>query len=187
MEDVIKSIYKISPYKTEYYNRTLFANEREAVYGEITQQSTDAIVNEFKTYFNENAVFYDLGCGLGKMVAHIGIKYGVKKSCGIELSKERIDGANYIKQNYCLEYNNISFINKSFFNCDLTDATVVYCDNTMYDYEFDKKIINSLPKGCLIILRKGTQEVNGQKVNKINKENFPTTYSSKSICYLIKE
>ena len=120
------------------------------------------------------------------MVVHVGMKYDVKKSCGIELSKERIDGANHIKENYCGDYNNITFINKSFIDCDLSDSTVVYYDNTMYDYEFDEKVIDMLPKGCLIICRKSPKNVEGREVFRVDDEKLITTYRKKYIYYMIK-
>lgn len=185
MEKELKEIYEVKPYGL-WGNKTHFANERESVYGEITQESTDNLVTRFNEYFNENTTFYDLGCGLGKMVVHVGMKYDVKKSCGIELSKERIDGANHIKENYCGDYNNITFINKSFFDCDLSDSTVVYYDNTMYDYEFDEKVIDMLPKGCLIICRKSPKNVEGREVFRVDDEKLITTYRKKYIYYMIK-
>ena len=59
------------------------------VYGEVTKKGTNSIVKKFKEYFNKDTVFYDLGSVLSKMVIHIGLEYGVKKSVGIEFSKER--------------------------------------------------------------------------------------------------
>ena len=79
MNNLIK-IYKTSPYleyknKTEFNKSTIGSN----VYGEITQNGTNDLVKHFKSYFNSNTVFYDLGSGLGKMVLHIGIQYEIKK------------------------------------------------------------------------------------------------------------
>ena len=187
MEKELKEIYALKVYKEEYRNKTHFTNERESVYGEITQKATDSLVSRFNEYFNENTVFYDLGCGLGKMVIHLGMQYKLKKSCGIELSKERIQGANDLKQTYCMDYDNITFINKSFFDCDLSDSTVVYYDNTMYDIEFDEKIMELLPKGCLIIFRRSPQNVEGREIIKIKDESLITTYRKTHIYYMIKE
>jgi hypothetical protein len=184
LNENIEKIYKTSPYG-KYRNKTKFDEDKYSTYGEVTQISTNGIVDEFKDYFNEDTVFYDLGCGIGKMVAHIGLQYNPKKSCGIELSKERIQGAFDIKEKYCKEMENISFINESFFNCDVSDATVVYCDNTMYDAELSKMIIDMLPEGCLFICRRKPLR-GGKGVNELTDEKFKTTYKKKNIFYLIK-
>lgn len=184
LKETLETIYKISPYGV-YKNNTHFGNNRNDVYGEVTQTATDGIVDEFKQYFNEDTVFYDLGCGLGKMVAHIGLQYNVKKSCGIEFSKERINGANHIKETYCKDMNNISYIHESFLNHDISDATVAYCDNTMYDNELTKMIIDALPEGCLFICRREPHGVS-QEVKVLENPKFVTTYMKKKIHYLIK-
>lgn len=183
LEQNLDEIYNVSPY-LEYKNKTEFTGDLNPTYGEVTKQSTNAIVNEFKEYFNENTIFYDLGCGLGKMVIHIGLQYNPKKSCGIEYSKERIKGALDIKEKYCKNNNNISFIEGDFMNNDFSDATVVYVDNTVMSHDITKKIIDNLSKGCLFICRK---EPNFNKFIKISKDDFRTTYFYKTIYYLIKK
>lgn len=184
LKEILEKIYKTSPYG-KYRNKTKFDEDKYSTYGEVTQIATNGIVDEFKDYFNEDTVFYDLGCGIGKMVAHIGLQYNPKKSCGVELSKERINGANYIKETYCKEMDNISFIHESFLNHDISDATVVYCDNTMYDAELSKMIIDVLPEGCLFICRRKPLRGDGG-VNELKDEKFKTTYKKTNIFYLIK-
>jgi SAM-dependent methyltransferase len=186
LNTTLNAIYSVSPYG-EYKNNTNFGGTRNDVYGEVTQISTNGIVNEFKNHFNENTVFYDLGCGLGKMVAHIGLQYNPKKSCGIEFSKERINGANHIKETYCKDNDKISFIHGSFLDQDISDATVAYCDNTMYNNELTEKIINTLPKGCLFICRrKPFLEDKSIEITELKKHTFETTYKKSVIHYLIK-
>lgn len=184
LKETLEAIYNVSPYG-EYKNNTNFGDNRNDVYGEVTQIATDGIVSEFRTYFNANTVFYDLGCGLGKMVAHIGLQYNVKKSCGIEFSRERMKGANHIKETYCKDMDNISFIHESFLNHDISDATVAYCDNTMYDNELTKMIIDVLPEGCLFICRREPHGIS-QEVKLLEKQKFITTYRKTKIHYLIK-
>lgn len=188
MEDlnkILEEIYKISPY-LEYKNNTIFKNGYKDTYGEVTQISTNGIVNEFKDYFNEDTVFYDLGCGLGKMVAHIGLQYNPKKSCGIELSKERMKGANHIKETYCKDNDKISFIEGSYFEADISDATVVYCDNTVCPEELTAQIIDILPEGCLFICRRKPIKTQ-QEVKSLDGTRFATTYKKLDIHYLIKQ
>jgi len=184
LNKIIGEIYNISPYEIKYRNKTEFKSEYTDLYGEITQQATNELVNHFKEQFNEDSVFYDLGCGLGKMVVHIGLQYNVKKSCGIELSKERMICARHIKETYCKDNTNISFIEGDVFDNDLSDATVIYVDNTAFPNELTTKIIDTIPKGCLFICRR---KPIGFEVQEMVGEKFVTTYGKKNIIYLIKE
>jgi len=183
LEEKLNEIYKLTPY-LEYKNKTEFKEEYADVYGEITKNGTNGIVKHFKEHFNKDTVFYDLGCGLGKMVIHIGLQYKPKKSCGIELSKERIKGANDLKEKHCKDNNIISFIEGDFFKNDLKDATVVYIDNTAMTRELTQKIVDFLPKGCLFICRK---KPNFTDTETLIGEQFLSTYNTKKIHFLIKE
>ena len=118
------------------------------------------------------------------MVIHIGLQYNPKKSCGIELSKERIKGANDLKEKYCKDNNNISFIEGDFFSNDFSDATVVYVDNTSMEHEVNKKVIDNLQKGCLFICRKKPTFI---EYETLKEEKFKTTYGKSEIHFLIKE
>ena len=99
MKQKLKEIYKTSPH-LKFKNKTKF-NESTIgsdVYGEVTEKGTNMIVNYFQSYFNNSTVFYDLGSGLSKMVIHIGMEHKVKESIGIEYSKERHQGALFLKK-----------------------------------------------------------------------------------------
>ena len=122
-------------------------------YGETGFSSMERIINYFNNYFNENTVFYDLGCGTGKIVYHVGLAYPVKKACGIEFSKERCTTAIRISEKYSIKSDKISIINKNILDCDISDATVIYIDNTLFPKLINDKIYNMIPDGCLVISR----------------------------------
>ncbi|MEM1644503.1 MAG: class I SAM-dependent methyltransferase [Ignisphaera sp.] len=69
-------------------------------------------------------VFYDLGCGDGRVVIKA-VKEGAKKGVCVELNPSLIEKA---KENAKLEnvQGKIAFINDDFFNVPLGDATIVY-------------------------------------------------------------
>lgn len=187
MEDnILKDIYAISPHP--YKNLTVFNPQRDGkdTYGEITQKGTNDLVNHFKKYFNKDTIFYDLGSGLGKMVLHIGMQYNVKKSIGIELSKERYEAAIEIKNKYAKEYNNIEFYNKSLFYCDITDATVIYCDNTVFNADQNQKLYSSIPTGCLFLFKRRLQFKNNIEYEKIY-DLVERTYFQTELSWLIKK
>jgi len=182
LDKILNDIYKIKPYR-DYFNITKFKCRGDADYGEVTQKCTDTIVKYFEKHFNPNTIFYDLGCGLGKMVIHIGLQYNPKKSCGIELSKERIKCGFNLKDKYCKDNNIISFIEGSFFENDISDATVVYCDNQAFREELLPQIIDILPKNCLFICRKSHKDI---EMTEIDDKKLKTTYFKTKIFYLIK-
>tara|TARA_R110000824_G_scaffold79176_1_gene199545 strand:- start:1121 stop:1681 length:561 start_codon:yes stop_codon:yes gene_type:complete len=154
MEKILKEMYNISPY-SEYDNKTYFDKIiGSPTYGEITQKGTNDLVEFFHEYFNKDCVFYDLGSGLSKMVIHIGLQYGIKKSTGIEYSKERHKGALFLKEKYAKNNDNIEVINKDMLKCDISDATVIYVDNTVFTDEIMEKLYKIIPSGCLMLYKK---------------------------------
>lgn len=155
LSKTINEIYQTNAYETGNRNETKFpANVGSPVYGEIMYEGTESLVKKFSEHFNENTIFYDLGCGLGKMVLHIGLKYNPKKSIGIEYSKERASAAKSLKEKYAKDKENIIFEKGNVLDFDLSNATVVYMDNTVFPNHINTKIYNMIPKGCLILYKK---------------------------------
>ena len=193
IEERINKIYSISPYSKESLNETKFSPSivGSPVYGEVMYEGTKAIVDKFSNHFNKDTVFYDLGSGLGKMVLHIGMKYGVKKSIGIEYSKERCDTSKKIKEDYAKDFNSITFHCGNVLDQDLSNATVVYMDNTVFPEHINNKIYGQLPKGCLILYKKPySSKFEGEGFD-LKKQNFEKnlvkrTYNQNSLYWYIK-
>lgn len=189
IEERIKGVYSLSYVDHRFKNKTDFKNGiviGSSIYGEITREGVDTVVNHFKSHFNENTVFYDLGSGYSKMVLHIGIQYGVKKSVGIEYSKERHEGAMYLKEKYASDLKNINVICGDIMKQDLSDATVVYLDNTALPNELSKKIYDLLPKGCLYLFKSPSFLIGVTKYE-MDMDLVDRTYKQKTLCWLIKE
>lgn len=182
---LLDQIYKVSCYDKDFKNKTIYDDTiGSPVYGEIKQEGTNSLINYFKEYFNENTIFYDLGCGLGKMVFHVGL-LDIKKSVGIEYSKERYNGCKYIQTNYCPSNKNIEFYNKSFLEHDYSDATIIYVDNTCFNEDINLKIYKNIPKGCLFIFKNFIRGITEKK--NIERNLVKRTYSQSNICWIIKE
>jgi hypothetical protein len=182
IEDVLKEVYSISPY-LKYRNNTEFKNKIDSTYIETPFEIVDNIVSYFNKYFNKDTIFYDLGSGIGKMVCHIGLKYNIKKSIGIEYSKERISASNFILDNYLKNANNIKFINNSFLNINFNDANVIYFNNICIDNVIVDKVLGKVPKNCLVIFRKNI--LNKHKIN-INKISFLSDDKKYDFLFFIK-
>ena len=182
--DKLNEIYNINPLL--FKNNTDFDKKvGSPIYGEITKVGATNLINYFGKHFNNEAIFYDLGCGIGKFVAHVGI-LGVKKSVGIEYSKERYKGCCHIKNTYCSGLNNIQFYNKSYLEHDFSDATIIYIDNTCVSKEANKILYDKVPIGCLFLF-KSKLRLNTKEHIFFENDLVERTYKQKEICYIIKE
>ena len=124
----------------------------EFVYGEITRKGVDTILEMFSPMFTKDAVFYDLGCGFGRMVSHIAIEKKIKKVCGVELDQERIEWAINNFKNFEYAGATPEILVGDMFKQNLSDATIVYFDNTRWpEVIFD--FFKSLPTGCIFIYK----------------------------------
>lgn len=124
------------------------------------------------------------------MVLHIGMQYKVKKSIGIEYSNERHQGAIHLQEQYAKDYNNIKFLNKSFFDHDISNATVIYTDNTVFPKELNNRLYEKVPIGCLLLYKRFfTNDIISIKEQKKNTYNslVERTYRQSKLVYLIKK
>ena len=175
------------------YNQRIVKNETDfpkhigsPVYGEIEKIGTEKILKMFSKYFNSNAVFCDIGCGLGKMVLHVGLATKVKASIGIEYSKERYDVSLKLKEMYAPKSNHITFYNKSFQDVNLRNVTVAYVDNTMFNDSINNQIFDAIPKGCLLLYKRSIPATKNQKIY-VGKNLIKRTYNQAGLNWLIKE
>jgi hypothetical protein len=184
MDSLVDKVYKdMQKYAHSIVNYTIIEeHEGNQTFGSVIKDDFDKILDNFNQYFNKNTVFYDLGSGLGNIVNHVAIKTSPKKSCGIELSHERYA---YSKE-FSLT-NNIQsiFLEGSFFDFDISDATVIYNDNTMYNAKINKKIYDMIPKGCLYFFRNCAYKFFVKE--EVFSISCGTTYGSSSLFYLIKK
>lgn len=180
----IDRILRAYKYGNGYINETYFDEKLvgSECYGETGYESIENIVNHFIEDFNNETIFYDLGCGVGKIVFHIGLKYKPKKACGIEYSEKRYMFSQFIMKELKITESNIVLINDNILNCDISDATVIYVDNTAFPSIIDNKIYDIIPLNCLVISRKPFK-----RYNKLNKIDSGTNYGTNSLYSFIKK
>lgn len=145
-----------------------------SVYGEITMQGVSKVIAKFREAFNKpNAVFYDLGCGLGRMVGQVALLTNVTRSIGVELCPNRYAAAKKLADSAFFPAAKPEFIEGNFLDQDYSDATIVYIDNTMYNKDVLQRLLGLLPDECIIIYQAGWLHDNAIA--------FPieTTYNSK--------
>jgi predicted RNA methylase len=94
-------------------------------------------------------VFYDLGCGRGRLCVIAVTEFGVKKAVGIELHSGRAAKAAESVQELGLA-DRIEIRNEDFMESDLSDATVVY--SGLEEIEEDVQFFESrLRTGCRLV------------------------------------
>jgi len=132
-------------------DKSQFEKESHSFYNEVLREGVDFLAQTLSKAMGKNAVFYDLGCGSGKMIMHLAIETKMSKIVGIELSKERFERALEIAAEVEFPNTQPAIINDDFRNVDLSDATIVYFDNNGYTLEETEQVMGLLPKGCLIV------------------------------------
>lgn len=126
--------------------------EGNLLYGEITRAGVRNLITALSPeYLNTNSVFYDIGSGVGKVVLHINEIVGCQ-TIGIEMSKGRVEKAKELQ--LLVPRKKVTFINDTFQNCDMSDATVIYIDSTVMNEKVLKQLLEKVPKGCLLISSK---------------------------------
>jgi hypothetical protein len=187
MEEKIKTLKEIYKLGSENCtNNTPFDYDTVGSegYGETGYNTFKELIDKYQEYFNDDAVFYDLGSGCGKLVFHVGIMCNAKKSCGIEFSKERYEYS--IKTLGKYNYENISFINDNILNVDLSDATVIYLDNTLFPRNIDNQIYDKIPIGCIVFSRKLFRE-SKKNLEFIQNIMATTNYGTSELYIMIKK
>lgn len=116
-------------------------------------------------------IFYDLGCGEGRVIAYVAKKYGAK-SIGVEYSP-LLTFANKLRW----RGKNIQFLRQNIFNTNISNATVIYL------YLFPKlleklapKIIEECEAGTTIISHKFRITKLEKYLTKTNEKDSHLTY-----------
>ncbi len=130
-----------------------FEDPAKATYNEVLQSGAESMIRFFASAMGKKAVFYDLGCGQGKLIMHLAIETKMSKITGIELNKERFSQAVTISEEVEFPQTQPQIINADFRNVDLSDATIVYFDPIGYTLEETAEVVSLLPPGCLLIYR----------------------------------
>jgi hypothetical protein len=140
----VKSLYTgINSYllkKNDPYKKLKEHNKNDVVetYGEILPKGVDRIINNIS--IDKNDVFFDLGCGCGKVVTQFYYQTCVKSSNGVEFSTTRFSQAQEIKEKIKITDNRLNFYRSNFFNIDLSHGTIFYIASTCFNKETMKKI-----------------------------------------------
>lgn len=160
-------------------------------YGEIEISSVKEVINYLKPKASD--VFYDLGSGNGKVVVQFYLDTNIKKSVGIELSKDRhaqaLTALNHLRKMGLVDKNRkLDLRYGNILKEDFSDATIIYMCSTCFSEDLMKALMEKMTK-----LAKGARVVTlkrfpySEKLELITSLKLPMTWSPKgSWVYIYK-
>ncbi|KAL4115759.1 hypothetical protein PRIC2_012765 [Phytophthora ramorum] len=140
---------------------------RLMTYGEVSVESIAATILPLLN-LDEDDVFFDLGCGTGKILVQAALQTSCKRTIGIELMQNRVlEGHKALKRLKALDLSILHEKQIEVFRGDifvppeeahLMDATVVFINNVMFGPVLMLKVLallKDMPKlRCVVTLRK---------------------------------
>ena len=180
----IKSLYAgVNSYlldENDPYNKLKEHNKNDIVetYGEILPAGVNKIINNIS--IDKNDVFFDLGCGCGKVVTQFYYQTCVKSSNGVEFSTTRFSQAQEIKEKIKITDNRLNFYRSNFFNTELSQGTIFYIASTCFDektmLKIWKKISNNKNLNAIIILNSFPETCDFSKVKRTKSIEVPCSW-----------
>jgi len=181
----VKSLYNgVSSYslnENDPYNKLKKHNKNDvfSTYGEILPVGVDRIINNIS--IDKNDVFFDLGCGCGKVVTQFYYQTCVKSSNGVEFSTTRFSQAQEIKEKIKITDNRLNFYRSNFFNIDLSHGTIFYIASTCFNKETMKKIWDKISTNknlnAIIVLTRFPKTCDFSKVKRTKSIEVPCTWA----------
>ncbi len=136
----------------------------DPTYGEIKHLSATVLLDALQ--LTSEDVFYDLGCGVGKLVMQVYLMSPAKRAVGIELSEARCGCARKVLKpisgklyDTCMNCENeirkllgqeklkkttkktIEFFEKDMLKADISDATVIFTCSTCFSDDLMNKLV----------------------------------------------
>ena len=181
----VKSLYTgVNSYsldENDPYNKLKENNKNDVVetYGEILPKGVDRIINNIS--IDKNDVFFDLGCGCGKVVTQFYYQTCVKSSNGVEFSTTRFSQAQEIKEKIKITDNRLNFYRSNFFNINLSHGTIFYIASTCFNKETMKKIWDKISNNknlnAIIVLTKFPKTCDFSKVKRKKSIEVPCSWN----------
>jgi SAM-dependent methyltransferase len=179
--------YSIDPVESS----SLIEKGAAPTYGEATYEAVARIAQMVEPELAKG-VFYDLGSGVGKVVAQIYTTTKARKCVGIELSPTRHKSAQEAlvrmgKKGLIQKGRTISFKQGNILDENLKDATVVFMCSTCFSPELMNKITDKLAagrKGLVVVTLKQLPHDKRFRLDKTEK--MKMTWSASSPVYLYR-
>ena len=122
------------------------AAKSSATYGEIRPAATLHLLDALQ--LTRRDVFYDLGCGVGKVVLLAAMASSAKRCVGVELAADRIALAREVLDHAhaqrFVRRGRVEFREADILRTDLSDATVLYTCSTAFPTPFMGRLMRKL-------------------------------------------
>lgn len=174
------------------------AQNSNVTYGELKAESIPILYEIYSRYAPLSNIlssyrnFYDLGCGVGKIVLGLTALNSSLKGVGIELVSERIQQANTalqrlrdtsIKQR--VEFVCLSFLDNSI---NYSNACWIFISNLCFTDDTKQQLVEKLERelntGSIVVCSK---ELNSTKFEQLNHITLPMSWSDESKVYVYKK
>jgi len=172
--------------------------DHKITYGEVLPESVTVLYEIFSKYAPLTKIsqpyrnFYDIGCGIGKLVVGIASQHSFLKATGVEIVPERIIQANTALQRIRddslkkrIEFLCISMLDDS---VNYSNACWIFISNLCITLETNEKLFeklaNEVKTGCIIVCSKSHSNTNFEELNIVT---LPMTWSITSKVYVYKK
>jgi SAM-dependent methyltransferase len=167
--------------------KRLNLDSKELTYGEITFLAFRKILAHVNPKPGE--IFYDLGCGTGKVVVAAALLAPWKEVFGIEILEDIFNKAMNVKKqyddyakNHSLNLPPINLINTDLKAYDFSNADVIYIASTCFDYDFMEEFgtkCTQLKSGSRVITL--TKELHNPDLEKKVSFSVPMTWGDSTV------
>jgi SAM-dependent methyltransferase len=172
--------------------------DHKITYGEVLPESIPVLYEIFSKYAPLTKIsqpyrnFYDIGCGVGKLIIGMASQHSFLKATGVEIVPERIISANTALQRIRddslkkrIEFLCISMLDDSL---NYSNACWIFISNLCITLETNDKLFvklaNELKTGCIIVCSKSHSNTNFEELNIVT---LPMTWSNTSKVYVYKK
>jgi tRNA G46 methylase TrmB len=172
--------------------------DHKITYGEVLPESIPVLYEIFSKYAPLTKIsqsyrnFYDIGCGIGKLIVGIASQHSFLKATGIEIVPERVIMANTALQRIKddslkkrIEFLCISMLDDS---VNYSNACWIFISNLCMTLEVNtklfEKLANETKTGCIIVCSKSHTNTNFEELNIVT---LPMTWSNTSKVYVYKK
>lgn len=172
--------------------------DHKITYGEVLPESIPVLYEIFSKYAPLTKIsqpyrnFYDIGCGVGKIIIGMASQHSFLKATGVEIVPERIISANTALQRIKddslkkrIEFLCISMLDDS---VNYSNACWIFVSNLCMTLETNEKLFvklaNEVKTGCIIVCSKSHSNTNFEEINMVT---LPMTWSNTSKVYVYKK
>lgn len=157
-------------------------NDRTMTYGEMTETGVKQMLEEINT---DNKVFYDLGCGYGRVLIHALRNHNFAKVVGVEIVPNRYDVAKMAVSRLSEHYRNrIELVKGDMLQQNIYDADVIWMSNLCLESNLQKKVSKKIGDevrtGTVIFV---SVKLEHPKLRVIKEISVEMTWSDKSNIY----